>query len=317
MRMVRSLICSTVALIGVVSHAMALEWMHDLDAAREKAATENKLLLVEFTGSDWCKHCLMQKKKVLENAEFERWVTRHCVPVEVDVPNDAARVGGEIQKKLNKLICDDYGVKSFPTLRILTPELVDVGGYSGAQSNPRAAIARLEKSFPAAERLQRALRKTGEARTLALLEIYRNQPETARSRNFPMLKLVAESDPANISGLVPEFRAQQQMKQLERELLTVVDSAARIECVDRILEHAEPVNKPKLRQLRGQLMRELALQQARHAKTVAEIIAARHLMTQSLEFESEPAARLQLEHFIRVYFADPEAMLRQQKNSGS
>lgn len=151
-------------LLGAVLMVMSaiaapLEWMTDLEAAGKRAEAEGKLLLVEFTGSDWCRACLLQKKAVLSDAAFEAWAEQHCIAVEIDVPNDAARVGSEMQKILNRRICEEYGIYRFPTLRIMTADLVDVGGYSGALGSAAAAIGELEKAFPPAEQLEQALRK--------------------------------------------------------------------------------------------------------------------------------------------------------------
>ena len=81
------------ALMGIAMAAQ-VEWMQDLEKASALAKAQNKLLLVEFTGSDWCRACLIQKKRVLSQLEFEEWVQKHCIAVEVDVPHDVKRVGG-------------------------------------------------------------------------------------------------------------------------------------------------------------------------------------------------------------------------------
>lgn len=205
---------------------------------------------------------------MLDKPEFAVWAEKYCVPVEIDVPNNAALVGGERQKRLNKFICDEYGVQSFPTLKVMTPEMVAVGGYSGAPTSPGAAIAALEKCFDAAKRLQAALKKDGAARTQALADIYGKLSETER-----------------------------------------------LNCLNREWENQEPGNEDALRRLKGQLLREQALQKSRHAQSVAEIIAARDAMIQSLEYTDSPQERSQLQQFIHTYYADPEALfLKQQKN---
>ncbi len=305
----------TVASVTILAEASALEWMRDLDEAGKKAAAEGKLLLVEFTGSDWCKFCIAQKKNVLDKPEFAAWAEKYCVPVEIDVPNNAALVGGERQKRLNKFICDEYGVQSFPTLKVMTPEMVAVGGYSGAQASPVAAIAALEKCFDAAKRLQAALKKDGAARTQALADIYGKLSETERLHQFNLLRLLAESDSDNTTGLVPEYRRLAQMKRLQRGLAESLTAEERLNCLNREWENQEPGNEDALRRLKGQLLREQALQKSRHAQSVAEIIAARDAMIQSLEYTDSPQERSQLQQFIHTYYADPEALfLKQQKN---
>ena len=39
-------------------------WTTDLDEAFKKAKSENKSVLVEFTGSDWCPPCIAMRKNV-------------------------------------------------------------------------------------------------------------------------------------------------------------------------------------------------------------------------------------------------------------
>lgn len=305
---------TAVASVAMSAEVSALEWMRDLDAAAEKASAEHKLLLVEFTGSDWCKFCIAQKKNVLGKPEFVSWVEKYCIPVEIDVPNNAARVGGEKQKQLNKFICDEYGVRSFPTLKVMTPEKVAVGGYSGAQPNPRSAVARLEKSFPAAKRLEAALSKNGAERTEALAAIYRELSAAERPYQFALLRLLAESDSANTTGLVPEYRRLAQMKRLQRGLAEFLTVEERLACLEREWENIEPGNEGDLRRFKGQLLRNLALQQGNQARTVDDVIVARDTMLQSLEYVDTPQEREQLQLFIDTFYADPEAIfLKQQK----
>ena len=47
-----------------------IEWMTDVPAAQAKAKAENKLVLMDFTGSDWCGWCMKFKKEVYSTPEF-------------------------------------------------------------------------------------------------------------------------------------------------------------------------------------------------------------------------------------------------------
>lgn len=304
-------------LIGAVLMVMSavaapLEWMTDLEDAGKRAEAEGKLLLVEFTGSDWCRACLLQKKAVLSDAAFEAWAEQHCIAVEIDVPNDAARVGSEMQKILNRRICEEYGIYRFPTLRIMTADLVDVGGYSGALGSAAAAIGELEKAFPPAEQVEQALRKTGAERAAALCAIYGTIPQEERSRAFPLLQLIAEADPQNTTGMLPLYEQQQQIRRMERHLLTAVSPEERFLCVDATLKRACPGNEAYLRTRKGEVMREYALHLARHAQTLQDVRRARELMQQSVDY-IPPQEQAQLKHFIEVYFARPEAFLEKAK----
>ncbi|HIX20459.1 MAG TPA: thioredoxin family protein, partial [Candidatus Akkermansia intestinigallinarum] len=49
---------SMMSLAAIVAPAFAAEWLTDLEAAKKQAAAENKAILVDFTGSDWCGYCI-------------------------------------------------------------------------------------------------------------------------------------------------------------------------------------------------------------------------------------------------------------------
>ncbi len=297
--------------MAMAAAAAPIEWMTDLEAAGQRAKEEQKLLLVEFTGSDWCKACLLQKKKVLESPEFEDWAEQHCVAVEIDVPNDASRVGGEQQKALNQMLCDEYGVISFPTLLIMTPELVEVGGYKGAITTPSKAIAELEKSFITAQRLERALSKTGAERTVALCPFYQSPAGKPLRISYPLLKRLVETDPQDSLGLHAEYRNRRQIRQLERDIITAANPEARLACTEAALTATEPANVPYLRKRKGDLMRELALHIARHAQSAQEVTRARQLMEESIEYTDSEHEKTQLKRFIDSFFARPAVFLRQ------
>ena len=59
---------------ALVAPATAAEgWMTDFPAAQKKAQAENKLVLVDFTGSDWCRPCIELQRNVLDTPEFRQY----------------------------------------------------------------------------------------------------------------------------------------------------------------------------------------------------------------------------------------------------
>jgi len=52
------------------------EWMTDLGKAQEKAKAEKKLVLVDFTGSDWCPPCRALHNNVFTSAEFNEFAAK-------------------------------------------------------------------------------------------------------------------------------------------------------------------------------------------------------------------------------------------------
>ena len=44
------------------------------------------MLLIEFTGSDWCPPCIMLGRQVFSQPEFKDYAAQHLVLLEVDFP---------------------------------------------------------------------------------------------------------------------------------------------------------------------------------------------------------------------------------------
>jgi thioredoxin-related protein len=120
----------------------AAEWLTDVPKALEIARAENKLVLLDFTGSDWCPYCQALQAKVLASKKFEAYADRNLVLVKVDFPR-TTKQPMEL-KEANSELAGKFKVDTFPTVILLGPkgkELKRVVGYGGKP--PEKYIARL------------------------------------------------------------------------------------------------------------------------------------------------------------------------------
>jgi protein disulfide-isomerase len=133
------------ALLALATSAMAKPgWSEDFEKASAQAKTDKKLLLMDFTGSDWCGWCIKFDKEVLATSEFEEYAKKNLVLFEADFPNKVKQ--SDELKTQNKKLQDQYGVKGFPTFVVLDGEGKKVGEFVGYQAGgPAAFIAALEK----------------------------------------------------------------------------------------------------------------------------------------------------------------------------
>ena len=119
-------------------------WKTDLPKAMEQAKTEKKLVLLDFTGSDWCPPCKNLHKTVLASEEFSKFAKDNLVLVELDFPKSKPQA--DELKAANKELSKKYGIKGFPTIIVLDAdgkELFKKVGYGGT---PAAEyVAELEK----------------------------------------------------------------------------------------------------------------------------------------------------------------------------
>ena len=71
---------------GCKPQAAEYDWLTDLPKAQAQAKKENKMVLMDFTGSDWCRWCIKFDKEVLTSDEFTDYAKTNLVLVEVDFP---------------------------------------------------------------------------------------------------------------------------------------------------------------------------------------------------------------------------------------
>ena len=133
-----------VASLLLASPAFAeLAWTTDLPKAVEKAKSENKLVLMDFTGSDWCGWCIKLNKEVFSTPEFAEYAKKNLVPVEIDFPTKKAQ-SAEL-KKANKDLQKQYGIQGYPTIIVLNSEGKKVGELGYMAGGPKTFIAKLDE----------------------------------------------------------------------------------------------------------------------------------------------------------------------------
>jgi thioredoxin-related protein len=130
--------------LGIAPIAKAeLTWQTDYKKAQDEAKTNNKLVLLDFTGSDWCGWCIKLDKEVFSKPEFRDYANKNLVLVEVDFPRRKP-LGVETRKQ-NEELAGRYGIQGFPTIIVLNGDGKKVGELGYMPGGPEAFIAELEK----------------------------------------------------------------------------------------------------------------------------------------------------------------------------
>jgi len=83
-------------------------WLGDFNAARDEAAKSHKLIIVNFSGSDWCGPCIRLRKEILESAAFQGYAADHLVLVRADFPRQKKNRLSPEQTKRNEALADKY-----------------------------------------------------------------------------------------------------------------------------------------------------------------------------------------------------------------
>lgn len=103
-------------------------WMTNIDEAVKKAKDENKSVMVEFTGSDWCPPCKMMEKEVFSKEEFVTEASKQYILVKIDIPNSDPEL-----KAKNTKVMQQYKVQGVPTVLLLDAEGGEFSRFPASQ----------------------------------------------------------------------------------------------------------------------------------------------------------------------------------------
>ncbi len=102
---------------ALISSRAAEQWETNYSAALEQAAKQNKMVLLDFTGSDWCGWCVKLQKETFSKPEFQKFAAESLILVELDFPRGKEQ--SEELKKQNEELAEKFGIQGFPTLVLL------------------------------------------------------------------------------------------------------------------------------------------------------------------------------------------------------
>lgn len=144
MKRLLTLLGATLLLAHVPLSAAEGAWLTDYEAAQKKAKEEKKLLLMDFTGSDWCPPCKLLHKNVFSKKAFLDYAKEHLVLLEIDFP-EYKKLPKDLEKT-NKELAAKFKIEGFPTVIVQNGEgktLKTEVGYPGLDAE--AYVARLKK----------------------------------------------------------------------------------------------------------------------------------------------------------------------------
>jgi thioredoxin-related protein len=84
------------------------QWELDFTRAKAEAEKSHKLILVNFSGSDWCGPCIKLKKDVFESADFQSFSAERLVLVRADFPRLSKNQLSAEQTARNEALAEKY-----------------------------------------------------------------------------------------------------------------------------------------------------------------------------------------------------------------
>src|ERR1700733_5558822 len=111
-----------------------------LPKAEEQAKKEGKLVLMDFTGSDWCPFCIKLHDEVFSKPEFAEYAKKNLVLVQVDFPHKKEQT--KELKEANHALLEKYKIEGYPTIIVLNGQGKKVGELDYEPGGPKPFIAR-------------------------------------------------------------------------------------------------------------------------------------------------------------------------------
>ena len=143
MKKTLSLAVAFTALFAFAKTSTPEGWLDDYDAALKKAADENKHIVVDFSGSDWCGWCKRLDKEVFTTDAFKKAAAEKYVLLMVDSPMKKSLLTEKAAKENPKLV-EKFGVKGFPTVVVLDPKGEEVCRLGYEKGGPEKYIEKLD-----------------------------------------------------------------------------------------------------------------------------------------------------------------------------
>lgn len=99
---------------------LPIQWEPDFNNAKKIAKEKNELILLNFSGSDWCGPCIVLRKNYFESQAFTDMAKENLVLVNADFPRKQKNIGTAEQIKRNEGLAEIYNNEgSFPLTLLL------------------------------------------------------------------------------------------------------------------------------------------------------------------------------------------------------
>ena len=116
-------------------------WLTSMGEAMAIARRERKVILANFTGSDWCPWCIRLHDEVFIHKPFLDYAARHLVLLTVDFPRRKWQTPE--QKRENADLARRYGIRGYPTILLLDPDGRVIGQTGYRKGGPVSYVNHL------------------------------------------------------------------------------------------------------------------------------------------------------------------------------
>ncbi len=188
----------TIALAASIPASAAVTWLTSPEEALAQAEKQQKSVMIDFTGSDWCGFCIRLEKTVFASPEFEKVLGDKYVFLMLDYPR--SKKLSEKQKKVNDDWKKKMAITGFPTIVLMDSKGLPYAKHAGAILQVDGflkAVDRWEKSKVQRDQLfEKAKKQQGPDKAKSLYEGLKTMDESLWQQFFPdVIDSIKKADP--------------------------------------------------------------------------------------------------------------------------
>jgi len=121
-------------------------WQKDYAAALSQSKETGKPVLMVFSGSDWCKPCIMLREQIFVQDGFSEWAKNNVVCVCLDFPAQKKNRLPQVLQEQNESLAERFNPNGiFPLVVLLNSNETVLGSLGYLDVAPVEYIKEIEK----------------------------------------------------------------------------------------------------------------------------------------------------------------------------
>lgn len=137
-----------IAMTGLSLFLMSFDWQTNFEKAKAEAKAQHKLILLKFSGSDWCLPCIRMEKDLFSDQSFGQFSEKNLEMVNADFPRLSKHKLDKSVAKQNEALAEKYNKEGhFPLTLLLDADgkvLKVWDGYQGQK--PEEFVQEIKKN---------------------------------------------------------------------------------------------------------------------------------------------------------------------------
>jgi thioredoxin-related protein/predicted negative regulator of RcsB-dependent stress response len=272
------------------------EWLTNMEIAMAQAKKENKDILIDFTGSDWCGWCKKLDAEVFTKPAFKKQAPEMFVLVKLDFPQTIPQP--ENIKEYNRKWMEKFGVRGFPTIILTDAEGNRYAQTGYQQGGAEKYIAHLKEIRAQAKERKELLAKAAamkgaeKAKTLdkALSDLDDNQLFTMYPAEVDM---IISLDADNALGLKNKYSMKKTLIEIQ-ELMRPDTAEEAKKKIEQVIKDLKP---------QGEDMQKLMMLKANVCMFTGDKEGAKASFQSALKAAPKSELAPQIQQILELYFS--------------